>query len=489
MSLKSIKPPTQFTGLHAHTSFSTFDGLGYPKDHINFITSEEQGMDSWALTDHGHGSGLAHAHQHSEQLKKNGRNYRQLYGVEFYFVPSLKTWKEQYNAHREAVQAERDAKKKEKLAKSPVLIDAEKEVESGGHVLEDESETKGSAKGKPAWKRYYHLVVVAKNRQGLANLFTLVKKSYKYGFYRFPRIDFEMLKEHGEGLVVSTACVGGLASGIIYNEFPDLAFNEFHPDLLNDPTKYNTIMGRLENMTDYFVNCVGQENFFLELQFNQLTAQQMTNRMLLDLSRKTGIKLISTADSHFPTPDKWEARELYKKIGWFSNDPAKMILPKEDELKCLLYPKNAQQMWDEFTSNYNEYDFYKGYENDVKDSINRTHDIAWDMCEDVWIDTEAKLPVFGTTEKPAFNILVDLVKEGLIKEGLDKKQVYIDRAKEELSDIKHLGHESYFIAMYKIFEKAREKTLFGPGRGSGSGSLVNYLLGITQIDPLPYGLL
>ena len=88
-------------------------------------------MDSWALTDHGQGSGLAHAHQHSEVLKKTGRNYRQLYGVEFYFVPSLKTWKDQYNAHREAVQAEKNAKKQEKLATAPIFIDAEKEVESG----------------------------------------------------------------------------------------------------------------------------------------------------------------------------------------------------------------------------------------------------------------------------------------------------------------------------------------------------------------------
>ena len=108
-------------------------------------------------------------------LKKSGRNYRQLYGVEFYFVPSLKTWQEQYEAHREAVQAERDAKKKEKMAKSPVVVENETEIKSGGHVLEDEEDTKGSAKGKPAWKRYYHLVVIAKNRKGLSNLFTLVK--------------------------------------------------------------------------------------------------------------------------------------------------------------------------------------------------------------------------------------------------------------------------------------------------------------------------
>ena len=489
MSLKNIVPPTQFTGLHAHTSFSTFDGLGYPKDHINFITSEEQGGNSWALTDHGNGSGLAHANQHAMSLKKKGHDYRQIYGCEFYFVPSLHTWKMQYDEHRQKVKDERDNKKAKKLANSPVMINAEDEINQGGHIIEDEEETKKSSASKPQWKKYYHLVVLAKNRKGLGNLFTLIKKSYKHGFYRFPRIDFEMLKEHGEGLIVSTACVGGIASGIIYNEYKDLSFNDMNPDLLTDPVKYNTIMGRLENMVDHFTNTVGEENFFLELQFNDLGAQQMTNKMLLDLSRKTGTKLISTADSHYPSPDLWEARELYKKLGWFSNDPTKMVLPKEEELKCLLYPKNAQQMWGEFSKNYEMYDFYKGYEMDVRDSINRTHDIAWNLCEDTWIDKTAKLPTFGTKEKSAFSLLVDLVKEGLIREGLSGKQEYIDRVKEELEDIKFLGHESYFLAMTKIFDKAKLKTIFGPGRGSGSGSLVNYLLGITQIDPIPYGLL
>ena len=114
----------------------------------------------------------------------------------------------------------------EKLATKKIFVDAEKEVEQGGHIIEDEEETKRSRGNKPEWKRYYHLVVIAKNQKGLANLFTLVKKSYKHGFYRFPRIDYKLLKEHGEGLVVSTACVGGLASGLIYKQFPTLRFDD-----------------------------------------------------------------------------------------------------------------------------------------------------------------------------------------------------------------------------------------------------------------------
>ena len=487
--LDIIRPPDRFTGLHAHSGFSTWDGLGYPSDHINFILSEQQGMDSWALTDHGHGSGLAHARAHTIKMQKAGRKYRQIYGVEFYFVPSLEEWKQQYETHRQEVRDAKSAKDQEKRSTQKIVIDAENEVEQGGHVIEDEEETKRSSANKPEWKRYYHLVILAKDRAGLGNLFSLVKKSYKHGFYRFPRIDYKMLKEHNEGLVVSTACVGGLASGLIYKEFPGLRFDELHPDLMNDGTAHRNIMSRLSGMADRFVDCVGRDNFFLELQFNDLSAQHLTNRCLIDLSDTTGIPLIATADSHFPDPEKWQARELYKKLGWMGAKLDANMLPKREDLKCMLYPKNAGQMWDEFKQGYKEYDFYQGHEELVRDSIERTHDIAWEQCEDTWIDTSAKLPNFGTPDKPAFSLLADLVKEGLVHEGMVDKPEYVARAKEELADIKYLGHEAYFLAMYKIFEISKKKTLLGPGRGSGSGSLVNFLLGITQIDPIPSGLL
>ena len=487
--MKNIRPPERFVGLHAHSSFSTFDGLGYPKEHIDFVLSEAQGMDAWALTDHGNGSGLAHARAHAVKVQKAGQKYRQLYGVEFYFVPSLEDWRDQYNAHRQAIKDAKSAKQQEKLATKKIFVDAEKEVEQGGHIIEDEEETKRSRGNKPEWKRYYHLVVIAKNQVGLGNLFTLVKKSYKDGFYRFPRIDYKLLKEHGEGLVVSTACVGGLASGLIYKQFPTLRFDELHPDLVNNLDNYNPIMSRLENMTDRFVDCVGRDNFFLEMQFNDLSAQHLTNRCLIDLSNKTGIPLVSTADSHFPDPNKWQARELYKKLGWMGAKLDQSMLPKEEDLKCMLYPKNASQMWDEFKQGRDQYDFYHGHEELVRDSIERTHDIAWEKCEDTWIDTSVKLPKFGTPEKPAFKMLAELVKDAMIFSGLAKKPEYVERMKEEMSDIKYLGYEAYFLAMYKIFHLAEKRTLFGPGRGSGAGSLVNYLLGITQIDPIPHGLL
>jgi len=201
MSVRNITPPTRFVGLHSHTGFSVFDGLGYPSDHIDFVL--ENGMDAWGLTDHGNGSGLAHAHKHAAQVKKSGRKFRQIYGCEFYFVPSLDKWRLDY----EKAKVDRiEAKKKSS---------DDDEEEDAGHVIENEEETKSVDDGKDEWKRRYHLVVTAQDREGLGNLFTLIKRGYTEGYYRYPRIDFNMLKQHGRGLNVSTACLGGIYSNRI----------------------------------------------------------------------------------------------------------------------------------------------------------------------------------------------------------------------------------------------------------------------------------
>jgi len=454
-----IPPPTRFVGLHGHTGFSVFDGLGYPSDHIDFVL--ENGMDAWALTDHGNGSGLAHAHKHAEKIRKSGRKYRQIYGCEFYFVPSLTQWKDDYE----------QAKIDRAAAKAKAL----KEDTDAGHVVENEEETKTIQIGKDEWKRRYHLVITAQNRVGLGNLFTLIKRAYMDGFYRYPRIDWKLLKQYSEGLNVSTACLGGIYSNRIMR---GNALKKSDED----------IQAELMHLTDRFVDCVGEENFYLEIQFNRLKQQHLVNHHLLRHSAQSGIKLISTADSHYYSPDKWEARELYKKLGWMGNDPSP--LPEFEELKCELYPKNAQQMWNEFTRHYEEYkDTYEGYEQVVKDSIERTHDIAWEKCEDCWIDTSVKLPDFNNPDQSAFQQLAQKVKSALVREGMHTKPDYVARAKAELEDIKFLGFENYFLVMYEVFHKAADHTLFGAARGSGGGSLVNYLLGITQVDPLKYDLL
>ena len=478
--LSKIRHPNRFVGMHSHGTFSVFDGLGYPADHIDFVLSEQQGMDALALTDHGNGNGLAHAHAHTLKVQKAGKKFRMLNGVEFYFVPSLKQWKIDYEAHKTSIKDAKTSKEQEELAMSPTDIDADpiKDDDEGsaGATVEDEDESKKNVHKQDNWKRRHHLVVIAKNRVGLGNLFNLVKLSYKDGFYRYPRIDFELLKQFGEGLHVSSACLGGPLSGRIFNgQDLGLTFDEIQLDL--------------ENMTDRFVDSVGRDNFFLELQFNKLEMQHNLNHHLLVLAKKTGLPLISTADSHYPSQDKWQARELYKKLGWLKSKETEMVLPKIEDLKCELYPKNAAQMWEEFSKEYPKYDFYQGNEEIVRDSIERTHDLVWNNFEDAWIDTKPKLPRFDTSVRSEFQQLADLVKAGMIREGFENDPVYLERVKEELGDIKFLGHSSYFLTMQKIFEKAEKKTLLGPGRGSGASSLVNFLLGITQFDPLPYNLL
>ena len=468
----SLIMPNRFVGLHAHCGTgSPYDGLGYPSQHIDFVLSNE--MNGWALTDHGNGNGLAHAHTYAKKLKKKGQKYRQVYGVEFYFVPSLLEWRASYEAHREEVRAARSEKK----AKESTDINSEDEV-SGGLVIENEDETKSDYNHESNnWKRRYHLVILAKTQKGLENLFTLVKKSYTDGFYRFPRIDYNMLKLHGEGLVVSTACIGGYPASLIAR---GEAFGKSDLEIGND----------LENMSDRFIDAVGRENFNLEIQFNSLSMQHKTNRHLISLHEKTGIPLVATADSHYYSRDMWEARELYRKLGRMgARGDAMPSLPSFEDLKCELYPKNAIQMWEEYKQHVPEYDFYSGKDQIICDAIERSYDIAWKQCEEVWFDEEAKLPTFDVPGDSAFNQLARRVKDALVKENMHTDPVYVERAKMELEDIKYLGFENYFLTMTKVFDLACQSTIIGPGRGSGAGSLVNYLLGITTTDPIKYGLL
>jgi len=470
--MSKVIPPKRFVGLHAHCGTgSPYDGLGYPNQHIDFVLNND--MNAWALTDHGNGNGLAHAHAYAKKLSKKGLDYRQIYGVEFYFVPSLLDWREQYENHREAVRLARSEKK----AKEKTDINSEDEI-TGGLIIENEEETKSDYNHeKNNWKRRYHLVVLAKNQAGLQNLFTLVKRSYSEGFYRFPRIDFDMLNKHREGLIVSTACIGGYPSSIIAK---GEASGKSYQEILLD----------LENMSGRFIDAVGQENFNLEIQFNSLSFQHNTNKYLLGLSEKTGIPLVATADSHYYSKDMWEARELYRKLGRMgARGDGMPKLPAFEDLKCELYPKNASQMWEEFNRHICDHDFYIGKEQMVADAIERSYDIAWDQCDEVWFDEEAKLPCFNRPGNSAFKQLATRVKSALIDEGLHEDEEYVERAKMELEDIKHLGFENYFLTMTKVFDLACQSTIIGPGRGSGAGSLVNYLLGITTTDPIKYGLL
>lgn len=490
------KAPTKFIGLHAHTTVgSPLDAIGYPDEH--FETAFQSGMDAMAITDHGNMNSFAHADFAVRAMNKAGKQFKHISGCEFYYHPDLDMWREDLEDARlrkeEAKEAKKLAKQQQKL-KSDVaekvasdlgLDDIDDSEE--GTVVENEAETKDVSKWFNPVNRRHHLVVLAKSTKGLENLFALVSKGYKDGFYRFPRIDRKLLKEHGEDLIVLSACIGGPFAYDVFYELRDFPKERLNASLLDDAHILEKVLNRLENTYDGLCDAVGRENVFPEIQFNKLSEQHLVNRALIELSKKTGAKLVVTADSHYSKKEFWQARELYKLLGrlkFGEIDPT--MLPKNiEDLKCELYPKNAEHIWDSYKRYSEGFSFYD--DELVKDAIERTWYIAHEMIGTAVADRSVKLPSYvvpdGMTPMKA---LLDALKKRLREKGLHDKPEYVERLKKELGLIKEKKYEKYFLTMKEIFDEASQYVLVGPGRGSACASLVNYLLGITQIDPLKY---
>jgi DNA polymerase-3 subunit alpha len=238
------------------------------------------------------------------------------------------------------------------------------------------------------------------------------------------------------------------------------------------------------------------------------------NKHLIEASQRTGAKLVATCDSHYACPEHWREREIYKAMAWSSKTKGefdiKSIPEKLEQQHYQLYPKNADQMWDSFEvycrktypDLYSDSDIEK-----IRDAIELTHDIAHNQIGEIKFDTSIKYPtVSKLVDQPRLEAIHekfgdlsedDIVMKELVHrciQGLKfrKKandQPYIDRCKEELGVIKHLNLQKYFLTYAKILEVVSKQMTTGPGRGSACGSLVLYVLNITQVDPLKYGLL
>lgn len=245
--------------------------------------------------------------------------------------------------------------------------------------------------------------------------------------------------------------------------------------------------------------------------------QHLVNFYLMELAKETGLKLIVTVDSHYSNPNHWKEREVYKAMAWASKTKGTIdpnTLPqKVEELKCELYPKNADQLWDTYLEQKAAYPDLYTDDQLICDAIERTHDIAHNLIGDVSIDRSVKLPGIrrliekdrleklqerfaGMSEDDlAFKQLVQLALDGLRQRKHDNDERYIQRLKKELEDIKHLQSHSqirfakYFLTYHKIMEIAGKEMLIGNGRGSAAGSILAYVLNITQVDPIRFGLL
>tara|TARA_R110000787_G_scaffold51408_2_gene121849 strand:+ start:9488 stop:12922 length:3435 start_codon:yes stop_codon:yes gene_type:complete len=455
----------KFVGLHAHSvAGSIFDAVGYPQEHMEF--AYENGSDALALTDHGNMNGLSWQVLHAKKMKEEGKEFKPIFGVEAYFTTSVKDWRVAYD----------EAMADKKKARS-----AKKDKQSGA-TAEDEGDTKAA---QPILKRRRHLILLAQNQVGLNNLYKLISKSYtdEY-FYRYPRMDYDLLREHSEGVIAASACLGGVYAGNYWE---------------NRDEGPEAVLEAMRETTREMVSIFG-DRWYAELQWNNIPEQHELNKHIIQVSKEFDLKMISTADSHYPSPEAWKDREMYKALGWLGKgkpkwktdteeEEEKSVIPENtDVIGYELYPKNGDQMWE----SYKHYSELQGeaYDDDlVLESIEETYKIAHDRIESFMPDTTVRLPDFVVPEgATATQALVRYAIDGLRELGLHANEEYTDRLKYELDVIDSRGFSKYFLTMKAIVDEAAAVMLVGPGRGSACGSLVAYTLKITQIDPIKYAL-
>ncbi len=307
----------------------------------------------------------------------------------------------------------------------------------------------------------YHLVLLAKNEEGYRNLVRLITKAYLEGFYYKPRIDEELLQEHTKGLVALSACIQG--------KIPQL--------ILSEKTK------EAKELAVYYKELFEKDSFFLELQHHpNIEEQQIVNRELKKISKETGIPLVATCDVHYLRPEDAETQDILMSIGTGSDidNPERLTLRGDD-----FSMKSPEEMKDLFK--------------DTPEAISNTEKIK-ELCNLELELGKTILPHFPLEEgKTADQKLRELCQEGikkrypekLLKENNNEKEKDIkERIEKELKVITDAEFSSYFLIVQDFVKWAKENNIVvGPGRGSAGGSLIAYLLEITNIDPLYYGLI
>ncbi|MFZ3073716.1 MAG: DNA polymerase III subunit alpha [Minisyncoccales bacterium] len=299
----------------------------------------------------------------------------------------------------------------------------------------------------------YHLVLLAKNDLGYRNLVKLVTKSHLEGFYYKPRVDEELLAQYGQGLIAMTACVQG--------KIPRQIIAKKMDDALATALRYESFFGK--------------GNFFLELQYHKnIPEQETANAGLIEISKKTGICLVATNDCHYLDAADAEAQDILMLIntGADINDENRLTMKHED-----FSMKSVEQMAEEFKNH--------------PEALENTQKIV-DLCEFEFELKKTKLPRFTppegeTTEQYLRRLCVGGLKQRF---GENPSKEVIDRFEYEFNVIKQLGYIEYFLIVQDFVNWAKNnRIVVGPGRGSAAGSLVSYLLNITELDPLQYGLL
>jgi DNA polymerase III subunit alpha len=298
-----------------------------------------------------------------------------------------------------------------------------------------------------------HLTLLVKNEQGYKNLVKLITKSHLEGFYYKPRIDENLLSQYSSGLIALSGCLQG--------KIPQLIVSNRTEEAEKTASRYQEIFG--------------PGNFYLEIQRHpNIPEQEKANQKMIEISKKLSIPLVATNDCHYLNKEDSEAQDILMLIntGARKDDPERLTMKETD-----LSMKNPQEMIKLFK--------------DIPQAIENTQKIV-DACSFEFKFGQTKLPSFPLPEeKKADTYLKELCLKGLENKCQEyQKEKVVERLDYELSVIAKTGFASYFLIISDLVNWAKEnKIVVGPGRGSVGGSLVAYLLGITNIDPIKYDLL
>ena len=300
--------------------------------------------------------------------------------------------------------------------------------------------------------RYYHLILLAENETGYRNLVELISLANIEGYYYKPRIDKELLRQYHEGIIALSACVAG--------EIPQAILRGNNE--------------RAEALIAEYVEIFGQDNFFLEIQDHGLPEEKTVNRALRELAKKYDIGLVATNDVHYVHADDSEFHDilLCVQTGRTINDPDRMRFSGPD-----YYLKSEEEMAALFV--------------DYPEALENTAKIAA-RCQVDFTFGELQLPFYPLPEHFESDdaYLRALCEERLSSRYADVTDEIRTRLDYELGVIHGMGYASYFLIVWDFINYARGHGVeVGPGRGSAAGSIVAYLLGITNIDPLRYALL
>ena len=242
----------KFVGLHAHSvAGSLFDAIGYPQEHMEFCY--ENGGDALALTDHGNMNGLAYQVLHAKKMKEAGKDFKPIFGCEAYFLPSISDWRVEYE----------EAMADKKRARS-----AKRQGQSGA-TIEDEAASKKATKS--ILNRRRHLVLIAQNQVGLNNIFKLVSESYlPENYYRYPRMDYEMLAKYSEGVIAASACLGGVYAGNYWE---------------NREQGEEAVLAAMRVTTRKMMEVFG-DRWYGEIQWNNVPEQHELNKYVIRMSEE-----------------------------------------------------------------------------------------------------------------------------------------------------------------------------------------------------------